>query len=221
MGSENLFHKRKAKNAKSLQRKGARRAAYKKILIVCEGEKTEPNYFEGAREYYELNTVNVEVRGDCGSDPMSIVSFAKQRYREEKDAGDPFDQIYCVFDKDGHATYNRAIDALTSATPKDTYFTIGSVPSFEYWLLLHFAYSTRPYTALPGNSSGNQVLTMLKNYIPDYEKGRRTIFTELIGQLGQAQNYAKRALQEGERNQTDNPSTNVHELVEVLENLKD
>ncbi|RLT88008.1 RloB family protein [Ketobacter sp. GenoA1] len=221
MGSENLFHKRKAKSAKNLQRKGARRAAYKKILIVCEGEKTEPNYFEGAREYYELNTVNVEVRGDCGSDPMSIVSFAKQRYREEKDAGDPFDQIYCVFDKDGHATYARAIDALTSATPKDTYFTISSVPSFEYWLLLHFVYSTRPYTALPGNSSGNQVLTELKNYISDYEKGRRTIFSELIEQLEQAKNYAKRALQESERNQTDNPSTRVHELVEVLQNLKD
>ena len=221
MGSENLFHKRKAKNAKSLQRKGARRAAYKKILIICEGEKTEPNYFEGAREYYELNTVNVEVRGDCGSDPMSIVSFAKQRYREEKDAGDPFDQIYCVFDKDGHATYARAIDALTSATPKDTYFTINSVPSFEYWLLLHFVYSTRPYTALPGNSSGNQVLTELKNYIPDYEKGRRTIFAELIEQLEQAKNYAKRALQESERNQTDNPSTRVHELVEALQELKD
>lgn len=221
MGSENLFHKRKAKNAKSLQRKGARRAAYKKILIVCEGEKTEPNYFDGAREYYELNTVNVEVRGDCGSDPMSIVSFAKQRYREEKDAGDPFDQIYCVFDKDGHATYARAIDALTSATPKDTYFTINTVPSFEYWLLLHFVYSTRPYTALPGNSSGNQVLTELKNYIPDYEKGRRTIFAELIEQLEQAKNYAKRALQESERNQTDNPSTLVHELVEALQKLKD
>jgi len=221
VGSENLFHKRKAKNAKSLQRKGARRAAYKKILIVCEGEKTEPNYFEGAREYYELNTVNVEVRGDCGSDPMSIVSFAKQRYREEKDAGDPFDQIYCVFDKDGHATYARAIDALASAAPKDTYFTINSVPSFEYWLLLHFVYSTRPYTALPGNSSGNQVLTELKNYVPDYEKGRRTVFAELVGQLEQAKNYANRALQESERNQTDNPSTRVHELVEALQKLKD
>lgn len=220
MGSENLFHQRKAKNVKSLQRQGARRAAYKKILIVCEGEKTEPNYFEGAREYYELNTVNVEVRGDCDSDPMSIVSFAKQRYREEKDAGDPFDQIYCVFDKDGHATYARAINALTSASPKDTYFTINSVPSFEYWLLLHFVYSTRPYTPLPGNSSGNQVLTELKNYIPHYEKGRRTIFTELIEQLEQAKNFAKRALQESERNLTDNPSTRVYELVEVLQKLK-
>lgn len=94
MGTDNFFHKRKAKNAKALRRKTPRREAYKKMLIVCEGEKTEPNYFESIREYYRLNTVNVEVRGDCGSDPMSIVNFAKQRFREERDAGDPFEQVY-------------------------------------------------------------------------------------------------------------------------------
>lgn len=221
MGSDNLFSKRKARNAKSLRRRGARREAYKKILIVCEGAKTEPNYFAEAREYYSLNTVNVEVRGDCGSDPVSVVNFAKQRYREERDAGDPFDQIYCVFDKDGHATYTQALDMLASATPKGTFFAINSVPCFEYWLLLHFDYSTRPYSALPGKSSGDQVLTELKHYIPDYEKGRRTIFTDLIDQLEQAKIFAERALRECERNQTDNPSTCVHELVQVLQDLKD
>lgn len=109
MGSDDLFHKRKAKNAKNLQRKRARREVYDKILIVCEGEKTEPNYFKEAREHFRLNTVNVEVRGDCSSDPMNIVNFAKQRYREEKDAGDPFNHVYCVFDKDDHASYQHAI----------------------------------------------------------------------------------------------------------------
>ena len=112
MGTDNLFHKRKAKTAKSLQRKSARREAYEKILIVCEGEKTEPNYFEDAREYFCLETVNVEVRGECGSDPVSVVKFAKQRYREEKDAGDAFDKVFCVFDKDGHSNYLPALDAL-------------------------------------------------------------------------------------------------------------
>ncbi|MEJ2682434.1 MAG: RloB domain-containing protein, partial [Gammaproteobacteria bacterium] len=53
-----------------------------------------------------------------------------------------FDKIYCVFDKDSHASYARALDALVSATPKDTFFTINSVPFFEYWLLLH---SKRPF----------------------------------------------------------------------------
>lgn len=39
MGTDNLFHKRKAKSAKGLQRRAAKRDAYAKVLIVCEGEK--------------------------------------------------------------------------------------------------------------------------------------------------------------------------------------
>lgn len=221
MGTDNLHHKRKAKNAKNLQRRRVRREPYKKILIVCEGEKTEPHYFEGAREYYELNTVHVEVRGDCGSDPMSIVNFAKQRFREAKEMGDSFDEIFCVFDKDGHATYRQALDALSSAAPKETYFAVPSVPCFEYWLLLHFTYSAKPYKSLPGNSSGNQVLTELKQYITDYSKGKRTIFSDLVNQLDQADGYAEQVLQANQRNGSENPSTHVHKLIRTLQELKE
>lgn len=90
MGTDNLFHKRKAKSAKGLQRRASRRDPYAKVLIVCEGEKTEPHYFQGLRNHYGLNTANVEVCGECGADPNSVLQFAKQRYREERDAGDAF-----------------------------------------------------------------------------------------------------------------------------------
>ena len=43
MGSEDLFYKRKAKISADLERRKAKRARYQKVLIVCEGEKTEPN----------------------------------------------------------------------------------------------------------------------------------------------------------------------------------
>ena len=220
MGSDNLFHKRKAKSAKQLKRRQARREAYKKILIVCEGQKTEPKYFEDVREYYALNTVNVEVRGDCGSDPVSILKFAKQRYREQSDTGDPFDQVYCVFDKDQHANYDRALLAISSSTPKNTFFAITSVPCFEYWLLLHFIKSTKPYTPQSGNSSANQVLNDLKNYLPNYHKGQEQLFSALFDQVEQAKIFATSILKECERTQTDNPSTRVHELVQVLQSLK-
>ena len=59
MGSDNLFHRRKAKKTSDLARRRAKRSAYQKILIVCEGEKTEPNYFNELIDYYELNTANV------------------------------------------------------------------------------------------------------------------------------------------------------------------
>jgi hypothetical protein len=224
MGSDNLFEKRKAKTALDLQRQAARRAVYQRILIVCEGEKTEPNYFKEAREFYCLNTVNVEVRGDCGSDPMSIVQFAKQRFKEEKNLGNSFDRIYCVFDKDGHAKYTDALQAIADAVPKNIYFAINSVPCFEYWLLLHFTYSTRPYLSKPRKSSGDQVLDDLKKEMPNYKKGQRTIFSDLHvdpkANLEEAKNRAKRSLIESQKNGTDNPSTRVHELIQMLQNLK-
>ncbi len=220
MGTDNLHHKRKAKNAGQLARRGPRREPYAKVLIVCEGEKTEPNYFLGLKDYYELNSANVEICGDCGSDPVSILKFGKQRYREEKDAGDAFDRVFCVFDKDAHPNYNQVMDAIRSARPKNTFIAINSVPCFEYWLLLHFNYSTKPYMPLQGNSACNQVLSELNAYMLHYAKGNSDVFAQLVDQLDFAINNAERALQSAEADGTDNPTTYVHELVTFLRNIK-
>jgi hypothetical protein len=40
MGTDDLFHKRKARKAESHRRKKAMRAPYERVLIVCEGMKT-------------------------------------------------------------------------------------------------------------------------------------------------------------------------------------
>lgn len=220
MGSEDLFHKRKAKSALDLARRKARRAPYAKALIVCEGEKTEPNYFNGLKNHYGLNSANVEICGDSGSDPAGIYRYARQRHRQEKDAGDAFDRVFCVFDKDTHPSYQTIVAAIADATPKCVFTAITSVPCFEYWLLLHFNYSTRPYAALPGNSACDQVLTELRGYLPDYAKGAGDIFPRLIDQLDFAKNNAARALAAAGRNHSDNPTTRVHELVEFLQTIQ-
>lgn len=76
MGSDNLHHKRKAKRDKDVGRKKASRAPYQKVLIVCEGGKTEPLYFNEIRDLYEINTANIRITGECGSDPISVVNHA-------------------------------------------------------------------------------------------------------------------------------------------------
>jgi len=220
MGTDNLFHKRKARSRKELQRRAAKRDPYAKILIVCEGEKTEPLYFTDTRDYYSLNTANIEVCGDCGSDPSSILRYAKQRYREEKVAGDPFDRVYCVFDRDAHHHYDRTLQEIASQKPHNCFFAITSVPCFEYWLLLHYIFSTKPYVGLPGNSAGTQMVAELLGYFPEYQKGRSAVFTERIGELEFAINNAKRSLQAAEAAHTDNPTTRVHELVEFMRDIK-
>lgn len=221
MGTDNLHHKRKAKSARALARNKAKRQPYAKVLIVCEGEKTEPSYFNDLKDYYSLNSANVEICGDCGSDPMSVLVYAKQRYRQEKDAGDAFDKVYCVFDKDSHVNYAQALAAISSAAPKGIFEAITSVPCFEYWLLLHFFPTTRPYAQLPGASPADQLIDELRRYLPGYTKGQKGLFARLIDQLAGAKVNAERALQIAERSQTDNPSTRVHQLVTFLQQIKE
>lgn len=220
MGTDNLFHKRRAKNVGQLARRKPQRDSYAKILIVCEGEKTEPNYFKGAKDYYALNSANVEICGDCGSDPVSIIKYAKQRYNKEKGAGDAFDKVFCVFDRDSHPNYNQAVDMIRREKPKDTYIAINSVPCFEYWLLLHFNYTTHPYIGQHNKSVCNQVLAELRHFMPDYAKGRVDVFNELVDQLGFATQNSIRSWETAQTNGTDNPSTQVHELIEYLKNIK-
>ena len=69
MGTDDLFHKRKAREAESLRRQAAKRVPYDVVLIVCEGEKTEPYYFKGLRKHLRLSNANIvpsALYGDFG-----------------------------------------------------------------------------------------------------------------------------------------------------------
>ena len=65
-----------------------------RFLIVCEGSKTEPNYFRSFR--VPKNVVEVDVHG-LGEDPSKLVKSAKDLKNKD---GDDYDQIWCVFDRD-------------------------------------------------------------------------------------------------------------------------
>ena len=220
MGSDDIFHKRKAKTAKQLARRQASRASYERVLIVCEGSKTEPNYFCALVSDLELNSANVEIDGGCDSSPKSIVEYAKRLYIAEKKTGNGFDKVFCVFDKDSHETYDDALICIQSMKPKGVFVSINSVPCFEYWLLLHFNFTTKPFEASGNGSSCVNLIDELKKYLPDYEKGDDNIYSDPSGQMERAIAYSKRALIQAEKSGSDNPSTLVHELVEYLQDLK-
>lgn len=219
--SSNKFMGRRANRRSSdLSRRRPFREPYAKVLIVCEGEKTEPNYFNELKDYYRLNSANVRITGDCGSGPISVVRYAIELYGNEKEAGDPFDKVFCVFDRDRHASYHQAIDMINRAEPDATFKAIISIPCFEYWLLLHYGENTKPYEATQGKSPCAQVVKELGNFMGKYSKGHHGIFNRLLDQLDDAKAYAERCLVEVRRVGTENPSTNVHELVDFLQKLK-
>ena len=220
MGSKDLFHKRKAKASADLGRKKAKRSLYDKVLIVCEGEKTEPNYFRGLISHYELNSANVAIDGRCGSSPKSVYKRTLDLYTIEKNKGDPFDRVYCVFDKDTHTTYVETVASINSKKPKDVFFHVTSVPCFEYWILLHFDPTTRTFQSTSNYSAADNVIRELKQYLPDYEKGNTGLFDSLFPQLDFALANATRVNRQADHNETDNPTTQIGVLVEYLRNLK-
>lgn len=221
MGTDDLFHKRKARLAESHRREKARRAPYERILIVCEGMRTEPHYFQGLRQNLRLNPKNVVVEDrKSGLDPKSLVVFAIETFKKDKD----FDHIFCVFDKDKHISYNAALDKIrvTRLTGGATLHAITSVPCFEFWLLLHFTYTTGPFSTAGSDSDCAQVIKELdrKGRIQGYEKGSRTIFNVLSDKIETALRNAEMLEEYHKTSLTDNPSTKVHHLVQYLKSLK-
>ncbi|MBI5048642.1 MAG: RloB domain-containing protein [Deltaproteobacteria bacterium] len=219
MGTDDIFHKRKAREAESLRRKTAKRAAYDIVLIVCEGAKTEPYYFLGLRKHLLLSNANIVIADKkTGIDPLSVVNFAIKEFNK-----DPcYDRVYCVFDKDKHTTYPAALDKIRS-TPrlkKATFHAITSIPCFEIWLLLHYTFTSRSFSATGDASNCALVEAEIRGHISGYQKGNRNIFELVKDKLDNAITNAKRLDAFHQTSGTDNPSTKVHELVEYLQNLK-
>ncbi|MCI1680037.1 MAG: RloB family protein [Ewingella americana] len=221
MGSEDLHHKRKPKKASELSRGVKNLKPLEKILIVCEGSKTEPTYFQEMIHSLELNTASVfEVTGDCGPSPKTVVNYAKTKYKKQLAACAPYDRVYCVIDKDSHTDYQEALNMIKTSTPKGVFVAINSIPCFEYWLVLHFEYNTKSYANLPKNSSGNQMLRELRRFIPDYNKGCKGVYEKLKDRLDDAIRNSKKSLESAKSADTDNPSSYIHTLIEKIIEIK-
>jgi hypothetical protein len=203
------------RTARSYARRGPVREPYDRVLMVCEGEKTEPYYFGGLRLHYRLSSANIEITPAEGTDPISIVSFAEARLNE-------YDRVFCIFDRDGHQNYEAAVSRVAQSAEGHAgqLVAITSWPCFEFWLLLHFGYSAAPFNAAGTKSSCDRVISQLMNHIPDYTKGKRPIYDLLAPKIRDALRHASRLHRENLQTGSTNPSTRVHELVEYLIALK-
>src|SRR5262249_30283083 len=158
--------RRRGRAPSQYARRAPAREPYDYILIVCEGGKSEPNYFRRLRKLCNLSNANVLITSADGTDPVSIVKYAQANY-------DDHDKVYCVFDRDGHANYNDALRMISESdlgrTGKLTAIT--SVPCFEIWILLHFQYTTAPFNNVGGRSACERVIGEVRKHFADYNKG--------------------------------------------------
>ncbi len=193
-------HKAKARYS---PRKTATRQPYDYVLIVVEG-KTEINYFQSLINSLKLSTANIEVLDIKQNTPDSLFTEAKKLYNKAKKEGNPYDKVYCIFDKDGHAKYQETKHHIDQATPKNIYYYAFSEPCFEYWLLLHYVNTTKPFAKFKDLKRDKN----FKCHFPDYKKSDN-IFETLKDKISSACSHAK-----------NNPHTNIDKLVQYLQQIK-
>lgn len=211
--------RRRSQSARNFRRPAPTRAQYDVTLIVCEGEKTEPEYLKGLRKFCDLNPANVKIVPADGTDPVGIVRQAIKICRSNPGE---FDKVFCVFDRDGHTNYQQAL-GLVANSPlgrKRVLAAITSVPCFEIWLLLHYTYSSAPIAASGGRSACDNVLVALRRHLPKYEKAFGDTFETIAPMLGTALTHADRLAIHNHDTGSDNPATKLHELVKYLQLLK-
>ncbi len=181
----------------------------KSYLIVCEGERTEPNYFIGLEKSLPKGILSIEIVG-TGFNTLEVVKEAIQRRDKEK-----YDFVWAVFDRDSFPAerYNAAIQLAKKEGIEPAY----SNEAFELWYLLHFEF-------LNVGISRNLYWDKLSVYFgKEYKKNDEKVYELLQAKGNQAQaiRFAKKLL-EGSKDvpANCNPSTNVHSLVSQLEEFK-
>ena len=222
MGSDDLFHKRKARAAADLQRQKRQRARKNRYLIVCEGTKTEPHYLQELLNDLRVRPQEARVAPNDGASPDRVVAHALALYEEDQLMGDAFDKVYCVFDRDRHTTFDAAVQRTKdlAATGKP-FEAITSTPCFEIWLLLHFGYSEQPFHSAGKRSVGDQVVSALKTKpgFAKYGKGQKGIYGQLKDKLKDALAYAVRLRKHGIATGSINPATDIDELIRAIQAL--
>ena len=194
-----------SKNSQSyLYRKKDTKEVKKTFLIVCEGEKTEPNYFRSFR----VPTVTIKIEG-LGENPSKLVQSANVLKSE-----DDYDKVWCVFDRDDWTKedFNNAISSAEKYDFKVAY----SNEAFELWYVLHFEFL---HTGIPRDNYIKKLTSLLGK---KYQKNSKTIYDDLLEKQDTAIKNAKKLLEEypPSKPEQDNPSTTVHLLVEQLKEFR-
>ncbi|MBP8240554.1 MAG: RloB domain-containing protein [Saprospiraceae bacterium] len=186
------------------------------IKIICEGLKTEPNYFNGWLRANGYVAPNPASKAKDNS-PRGVVKEAKQVYQDAlKIIKIPPDKIHvwAVFDRDSHAGLPEAIDEARNSKIN---FAFSNV-CFEFWLLLHFERTTKAFAGC------DEIIDFIRQYHDaDYGKSN--------DHYARLKNRISKALENGEwlvntHWQHDerpiwekNPYSDVHEMMNRIKGI--
>ena len=155
-----------------------------RYYIFCEGQATEPKYFQGFKRYIEDNPIYrdmvlIEIEG-CQAETMRVIGRAEEYVSDNKIAKG---EIWCVYDKDSFPSSDvngvvQRTKALNQKNPNIQYHAAWSNECIEFWFMLHFAYYT-------SNNHRSEYVKFLNEKFQElgigkYEKNMNNIFEILM-----------------------------------------
>lgn len=197
---------------KDRRKKSGTRSVNKRLYIVCEGEVTEYNYFNKYIDDCNIcgKLVDIEVLETKKNTGKELINLLK----EIRNA--PTDELWAVFDRNG---YTKHPETFNKAKANKIRIAFSSI-SFEYWILLHFEYTTRAF------GKAEEIIKHLKSsgYI-DYNKSDKNIYNKLkdnipaaVGRAKKVRNYQHEAYPNAKIYEM-NPYTNVDELLKAIDKI--
>ena len=224
----------------SYSRKKDTRNKVLSVIIACEDEASAPTYFklivEGLKDNRVITQDSLVIAKNNHNNPMGVLKDLLNHKEDEKSYKD-FEHKWIVIDRDaprvnggGHSTsdFNGALSSAESKKVEVAYAN----DSYELWYLLHFNYRE---TAILRDEILEEVIKKLKeknstkfrdldNENIKSREYTKYIYEELLELQPKAIKNAKKLLEsygETHNPESDNPSTTIHKLVEILNNLKD
>lgn len=198
--------------SKSLRRHPPSREPRRVVLIVCEAEKTEPEYLHALRHAHRLNRQQVRIVSGrrAGSSPHRTVRFARRECQSALQRGLKFDTVWCVFDDDGRPNAADVLQDARNAGFKVAY----SNPCFELWYVLHFEDHTR-------SVDSTTIIRRLRKFIPNYSKSEypeKALDPGRLDAIRRAEELREYHRRNGNL-EIHNPSTTADKLVCFLDRL--
>lgn len=208
------------------KRKVGTREIRQYFLIVCEGAKTEPNYFESIKKGLPPGVVDcLEIEGEGKNTLNLIEETIKIRERKEKASNQrKFDQTWAVFDRDSFPpdNFNNAINKGEKL--KNKIHCAWSNEAFELWYLLHLEFVSAPMSREDFKPRIEAWISQRMGRPFQYLKNRADMY-EVLQKFGD-ENQAIKWAEKLDASYGDfefayhNPCTKVYKLVLELNKLK-
>lgn len=188
-------------------------------LILCEGEETEPNYFQEIanriNNRYRREKVTVE---SAKKGRLDLLEFAQNRVKKAKI---DYNHVWLVYDKDdfNKDEFDNTVYKIEALNMKSEikYHALWSNQCIEVWFLLHFI------DLKVDVSREDYIIKINENWKKEgiegtYAKNDKEIYNKLEKYQSMAVKRAKNIIEESEGKSPSKiaPGSRVYEIIEML-----